>query len=456
MSLIRRQSLDLQETIFALASGSLPCAVAILRLSGPGTFDFARKYFRSASGGAWEPVRGMLFGVIIDADGREIDSVVALTFVAPHSFTGQDVLEIQCHGSLAIVARLEKLFVESGFRPAERGEFSYRAFHEGRLSVDGIETLGDVFLARQASDLDRIYQRKDASVEQEIELARADLVRLQAILDTAVDFSEEYASVVESALIPLQRGQDRCAEIAGRYEAFKSGERVPRLVLAGRPNAGKSSLFNALLCRYRAIVHESAGTTRDAIEEDIELAGRRWKLVDTAGMREASSEAERQGIELGTDFLEAASFWVLVVDGTEGLSGPELDLIGQFGTKPHLIVWNKKDLPTYVPPPVKSAVVFEVSARTGDAIRELAGLLQTRVPTLEEVTSALPSSLQAKRLREAVVGLEALKTELNLGVPPEVLGERNRKVLRCLESVVGEVGVEEVLDRVFSEFCIGK
>ncbi len=455
MGLIRRQSLDLHETIFALASGGLPSAVAILRVSGPAAFDFARKHIRGVSS-AWKPERGMLFGVVIDAIGQEIDSILALTFVAPHSFTGQDVLEIQCHGSVAIVGRLERLFVEYGFRPAERGEFSYRAFHAGKLSIDALQSLGDVFLARDSSDLDRIYRRKDASIAQEIAQARAELITLQAILDTAVDFSEEYSSVVHSAKGPLLRAQASCAEIAGRYEAFRQTKTCPKLVLAGRPNAGKSSLFNALLCRYRAIVHEAAGTTRDAIEEDIELAGRRWKLVDTAGVRQAASSAEQQGIELGADYLEAATFWVLVVDGTQGLSEPELELIGRYGTKPHLIVWNKKDLPGYQPPPVKSSIVVPVSALTGESVRELAGVLQTRVPSAPATDSVLPSAWQAQRLREAVMGLEALKTELDLGVPPEVLGERNRKVLRCLEAVVGEVGVEEVLDRVFSEFCIGK
>jgi tRNA modification GTPase len=398
----------------------------------------------------------MSFGTVSDAQGA-IDSVLLLSFIAPHSFTGQDVVEIQCHGSTAVVGRLERLFVEQGFRPAERGEFTYRAYQLGKLSTQGVESLGDVFLAKDASDLDRIYRRKDAAVEAEIGRAREDLVRLQAILDTAVDFSDEYSHVVESARAPLAAALERCDTLAGRYEALRSGARVPRLVLAGRPNAGKSSLFNALLCRYRAIVHEAAGTTRDAIEEDIELAGRRWKLVDTAGVRDsAATDAEREGIELGSDFLESAQFWILVVDGTVGISEPERALLERFGDKPHSVVWNKKDLPGFRhPEPLGSESPLAVSARTGDSVRELAAALKTRVAPVGDL-GPLPSSVQARRLREAAAELEALRSDLDAGVPPEVLGERNRGVLRKLESVVGDVGVEDVLDRVFSEFCIGK
>jgi tRNA modification GTPase len=456
MSTINRSALNLDDTLFALASGSLPSAVAILRLSGPGAFNFAWSQFRGASED-WNPQRGMSFGSIVDTAGQEIDSVLLLTFVAPHSFTGQDVIEIQCHGSLAVVSRIEALFVEYGFRPASKGEFTYRAFHNGKLSASEVENLGDLFLARDTADLDRIYRRKDASVEREVGLAREELVRLQAILDTAVDFSEEYASVVHSAEVPLANALARCGTLAGRYEALKAGARVPRLVLAGRPNAGKSSLFNALLCRYRAIVHASPGTTRDAIEEDIEFSGRRWKLVDTAGVRTAQTDAEREGIELGSEFLDSASYWVLVVDGTQGLSEPERELIAKYGDRPHLIVWNKKDLPGFQGPKVSPGeTVIAVSALTGDSIRDLAVVLEAQVQSRDEVSSALPSSVQAKQLRASAVELEDLQASLAAGFPPEVLGEKNRTVLRRLEAVVGEVGVEDVLDRVFAEFCIGK
>ncbi len=454
MSLIKRSALSLEDTIFALSSGGLPCAVAILRLSGPRAFAYVQERFRAAAG-SWMPQRGMAYGVVLDALGRKIDSVVLLSFVAPNSFTGQDVIEIQCHGSLAIVEKLQSELVEFGCRTAEKGEFSYRAFLYGRLDASELENLGDLFLARDAADLNRVFLRKDACLESEIQKVKEDLTRLQAILDTAVDFSEEYGHVAHSSLEPLSRAKTKCTEIAGRYEAFRSGSGVPRLVLAGRPNAGKSSLFNALLCRYRAIVHEMPGTTRDVIEDDIELGGRRWKLVDTAGVRVADSRTEQQGIELGADFLAAASFWILVIDGTKGISESEHQLLEQYGATPHLVVWNKKDLPNCLPAD-RSSRQIPVSALTGDSVLELVALLEARAAELQQTAAPLPTSLQSKRLREAAGLLGEIEVGLAHSVPPEVLGELNRTVLRTLESVVGEVGVEEVLDRVFSEFCIGK
>lgn len=452
MAVVDRKSLSFEDTVFALASGPLPCAVAIYRVSGRGALAWAAKYFRGGSGKKPES-RSMLYGVIVDAAGQEVDQVLLLTFIAPHSFTGENVIEIQCHGSVAVAEKLERLFLAEGFRPAERGEFSYRAFHYGKMDLGAMAQLGDVFTARSGHDLERVYQRRDAALEAEVGKVRERLIRLQAILDTAVDFSEEYSSVVESAKGPLGEARDLCRSIANRYEVFKQGGQTPRLVLAGAPNAGKSSLFNALLCRYRAIVHSEAGTTRDAIEEDVELRGRRWKLVDTAGYRDAGSETERQGIDLGASFLESASFWVLVVDGTIGLTEPEARLLKTYGALPHLVVWNKKDLPGFLP---SDRADFETSALDSESVRKLAALLSEKAVPPPESTRALPTSFQAKRLLAAADALDGLLKDLSSGVVPEVLGEANRMVLRQVESVVGDVGVEEVLDRVFAEFCIGK
>lgn len=455
MSAVSRNKLDTQDTIFAVATGTLPCAVAIIRVSGPGALEIGRRFFRAVDA-EYRPERGMRYGTLADAAGHEIDSIVLLTFPAPASLTGQDVVEIQCHGSVAVVTRIERLCVDLGFRPAHPGEFTYRSFHSGKISLDEIQRLGDVFVAREQGDLDRIYQRKDRSVEREIEMARESLIRVQAILDTAVDFSEEYSNVTASAEPHLRHALERIGAIADRYEMFRHGENVPRIVLMGRPNAGKSSLFNALLCRYRAIVHESAGTTRDVIEEDVEFGDRRWKLVDTAGVRMPTTDTEREGIEQGAKFLAAASFWLLVVDGTVGMTEEEARLLEQFDSIPHLVVWNKKDLSEFTNPPMLTSNIVAVSARTGDGISELVEVVRGRVQPLSNVSTVLPTAVQAIRLREAADDLSALQAELQSGLPPEVLGEKNRGVLRRLEAVVGEVAVDDVLDRVFSEFCIGK
>lgn len=454
-----RQNLDISRTLFALSSGPLPSAVAIERISGPDAFSIARQLFKPASGQTLERARGMTFGALVDEQGQRIDEVLALGFVGPHSFTGEDVVEFHCHGSVPIIRRLESCLLSLGAVPAEKGEFSYRAHFHGKLSAEDLERLGDVFLARQTADLQRIYSRRDGALTQAVEVLRQHLIRLLAIFDTAVDFVDEYSNVVASAREPLETVTHGCSAIIQRYSRFQDGATAGRIVLAGRPNAGKSSLFNGLLCRYRAIVHADPGTTRDVIEEDVEIDGRTWKLVDTAGVRPALGEAERQGIELGADFLEASSFWLLVVDGTQGMGEEERGLLSRFSHRPHAIVWNKKDLAGWcVPADISSkCAVIAVSALQGESLAGLWEVLQSELKSLGMGDfGPLPSAVQANRLKTVVTKLGVMKEDLDKEVPPEYLSEQARAAIQSLESVVGEVGTEEVLDRIFNDFCIGK
>jgi tRNA modification GTPase len=450
-----RNNLSLNETIFALSSGRLPSAVAILRISGPQAFSIARQVFQPPL----ERVRGMQVGTFQNPSGQPLDRGLALTFVSPNSHSGDDTVEFHCHGSIAIVAALEKALLECGARPAERGEFSYRAVLNGKMSPGELETLGDVFLARDEVDLRRIYSRLDGLLERQIEKLRSDVIKVQAILDTAVDFSDEYSHVVEMARVSIQPALDDCSAIIQRYSRFRDATQTPRIVLAGKPNAGKSSLFNALLCRYRAIVHEEPGTTRDVIEEDIEVAGFRWKLVDTAGMRDTTEThaiAEKIGMGLGEDFLAGCAFWILVVDGSQVWSECEAKLLDQFGLRPHLIVWNKRDQEGWKSPPGELRA-FSVSALTGEGLSDLwQGLRLALLESGGQDISPLPSARQCSTLELVLRDLEDLKGELDLKTPPEFVAEKSRTILNRLAGVCGEVGTEEILDRVFNEFCIGK
>lgn len=452
---------DKKDTIFALVSGKLPSAVGVVRLSGPESFEIAKKLFIARNGREIQKRRELCVGALRDILGKKIDDILLLTFVAPNSLTGEDVIELHCHGSVPIIENVRKVLGELGARAAERGEFSYRAYLNGKMKPSDLEALGDIFLATNAVDLRRIYERRDGSVERFVGSIRTRLLDLQAILDTAVDFSEEYQSVVQRAFKACDESIHECSKAIHRYSSFKDGAIVPRIVITGRSNAGKSSLFNALLGRYRAIVHEHPGTTRDAIEEDIEVASRRWKLVDTAGLRAMVGEVERQGLSLGSDFLGAASLWILVVDGTLGLGTQERELLSQHGTKSHIIVWNKKDLKEWGSPEPDVMIPDPpclVSAKTGEGIEILWGIIEERLESLESGDDdiPMPSRVQVARLERVVATLRELCHECRLDVPPEFLAEKNRMILRQLEYVIGEVTVEDVLDRIFAEFCIGK
>ena len=451
-----RSQLDTSQTIFALISGALPSAVAVIRLSGPSSFSLADKILSTPL----PRERGMRMATLRDPDReKKIDDILALTFVAPDSFTGEDVIEFQCHGSLPIVRKVERILVSLGARPAERGEFSYRALLNGKLAVSDVENLGDVFLARDESDLQKIYSRRDGSLENQIQHLRSELIRVQAILDTAVDFSEEYSTAVQHAHEPISRVIQATTEIIHRYSSFVEGASVPRLVIAGRPNAGKSSLFNGLLCRYRAIVNESPGTTRDVIEEDVELNGKPWKIVDTAGLRETEHEMEREGIELGSQYLAASQFWLFVVDGTKRFSDEEIRLWEAHRSTPHLVVWNKSDLGEWLAPPdfLSKTSVVAASAVGGQGIPQLWETIGRMTEGLRlGGEGPLPTAVQASRLQFVLTGLGKLQRELDARTPPEYLAERNRGLIGLLGGVFGEVSTEDVLDRLFKEFCIGK
>lgn len=398
----------------------------------------------------------MWFGTFHSSDGDRIDEGLALTFVAPHSHTGEDAVELHCHGAPAIVERLQAELLKWGARPAERGEFSYRALHHGKLSAAEIDTLGDVFHAKGARDLSAIYARRPEGLEREIGAIRADLIRALAILDTAVDFTDEYSDVVPGAVKPIQAAIHASQVITQRYLSLKEAGSPPRIALVGRPNAGKSSLFNRVLGRYRAIVHAEPGTTRDAVEERILLSGRPWTLTDTAGVRSEASGPEAEGIEIGSQFLESADFWVLMVDGSLGMGKVEAELLERHAGKPHAVVWNKRDLPTWSPPP-PTLGALEFSSVLSEDLSRFIAFFEDKLSVVHPPPSGpLPTATACAKLEKVQSALAEILVGVERSVPPEILSEGIRKSLRDLESVVGEVQTDEVLDRVFGEFCIGK
>jgi tRNA modification GTPase len=450
---VKSRALDISKNIFALSSGSVPAAIAVVRLSGPDAFSIAGQLLKKKP--ANFGTRAMHLVRLYSPDGGFIDEALVLTFPGPHSFTGQDVVEFQCHGSVPVVEALEQALHSLGASPAEKGEFSYRAFINGKLDAQRVEALADVYAAKDGSDLKSIYLRLDVATRVKVEKLRDLAVQVQAIFDTSIDFADEYSEVVQAARAPLSLLLSECSWMLSRYSGFRLERAVPRLVLAGRPNAGKSSLFNALLCRYRAIVHSEAGTTRDVIEEDFLLGDRRWKLVDTAGVRDGVGVTEAQGIEIAEQYLKNAALWILVVDGQEGVRAEDRVLLDRFRTVPHLVVWNKMDKTTC--PPASPEAFCEVSALTGEGLPTLMERLQNLAPQSEAgIAGFLPSASQAKRLQQALGSLEKILSLLDVSAPPEYLAEESRQVLSCLEDLVGYVDTEVILDRIFSDFCIGK
>lgn len=398
----------------------------------------------------------MFFGDFVDDSGKIVDEIVLLNFPAPHSLTGEHVIEIQCHGSLVVVERIEKILERIGVRRAERGEFSYRSLVNGKTTPEKLEELADLFLAREPATLDAIYSRRERTLAREIAKIRESMVRLQAILDTAVDFSDEYSSVVGAA-IPLSRSiLENIQLITHRYSSFRSGSAFRRLVLAGRPNAGKSSLFNGIVGHYRAIVHEKPGTTRDVIEEDLEIDGHRWKLVDTAGFREIGGQIEAEGMARGREYLASASVWALVVDGVVGLAKEDRALLSELRGRPHVVIWNKSDLPEWQKPPADVPTVPCSTLTAGGMASALDHIRTLTAASGDGGAIALPSAQEHARLRFLEGGLLEVAQSLEQNTPPEFVAEKVRSLTANLEKTLGGISREDVLDRIFGEFCIGK
>ncbi len=452
-----RKNLSLEDTIFAVTTGTLPSAVAIVKLCGTQAFSIAGRLFFS-NGETLSKKRAVWFGELRASTQKKIDDIVLISFVAPHSHSGDDTIEFHCHGSIAVVHALEKELLLHLARPAEKGEFSYRAMLNGKQTTAELENLADVFKAVHTADLEAIYSRKDGGLEKKIGSLRSKLIGLQAILDTAVDFSEEYATVSEHSLGIIDQITRECSEVTQRYSRFRGGNTLPKLVLVGRPNAGKSSLFNSILGRYRAIVSEEPGTTRDVIEETFEILDRPWTVVDTAGIRSTVNTIEKEGIELGAAFLASASMWILVVDGTEGITEKEKELLKKYAETPHFILWNKKDLSEWRPVS-KDLEEITVSGSVFSNM-EMEAFWQKLEGRSQKIvlgqSGPIPTAVQASRLEGVLLLLNEMRETVLLGLPPEILSEKNRNIMVQIENVVGKVDVDEVLGRIFSDFCIGK
>ena len=429
-------------TIVALSSGTGRAGVAVIRISGPRV----RFVLETIAGGV-PPARQAALRALWDEAGGIIDTGLVLFFPAPHSFTGEDVAELQVHGSRAVLARLLAVLTAiSGIRLAEAGEFTRRAFEAGKLDLAAVEGLADLI------DSETEWQRKQALRQMDGVLGemagrwRRALIEAMALLAAELDFSDE--GDVSGPLIAdaaaLAAGVLR--ELRGALGSFSMGERVREgfvVVLAGPPNAGKSSLLNALARRDVAIVSPVAGTTRDAIEVRLDLGGLPVILIDTAGLRDTVDAVEAEGVRRAQALVDRADL-VLSLRAID--SAPDRYAAGETS----LAIATKSDLSGQVLP-----AELAVSVRSGAGLDHLLEAIRTRLGGL---TQTEPALLTRERHRVAVSdAISALERAIaNEHGQVELMAEDLRVAVTSLERLVGRVGVEDVLDQLFSGFCIGK
>jgi tRNA modification GTPase len=383
-------------------------------------------------------------------DSREpVDDCLAACFPSPHSYTGEDAVEISTHGGLVVPAAALAALIAAGARPAEPGEFTRRAVLHGKMDLLQAEATADLIDAGSPAQRRRALQQLERGLSDRLAALRGEILELEALIAYDIDFPEEDEGPVSPDRVrrAWRVARDRVAEL---LKTAPEGERLREgalLVIAGRPNAGKSSLFNALLGTERAIVTEIPGTTRDAIEAHAVIEGFPFRLVDTAGLRESEERIERMGIEVSKRYLEAADLILFCRDRAE-------DVLPDVGSKPVVEVVTKADLPNR--PPGSAPVSVVTGAGLAELRRRLAEVAFGRLLALGDVEPVVTRARHRAALDRALLELDAFWDARGRGVDAAAAATHLRAAVLALDDLIGAVTPEDVLDRVFAEFCVGK
>ena len=448
-----------QETIVAISTPPGRGGIGIVRLSGTHALLIAQGLVRTSA--ALEHARARLADVIDPEQNRKIDEAVVTWFARPSSYTGEDLVEIAAHGSPVVLEMLVREALRAGARLARPGEFTERAFLAGRLDLTQAEAVRDLIEAQTLYQARIAAEQMGGALSRRIQPAKQNLVELIALLEAGIDFAEDDIEVTPDAEI-LTRLDMIGAELTSLSRSFEHGRMVHsglRLAIVGRPNVGKSSLFNRLLERERAIVTSQPGTTRDLVSDRLSLGGIPVELVDTAGLREASNEAEVIGIRKSREMLADADLVMVVLDASVPLRADERELIASLAGRRALVVLNKTDLSDDAElAPDFALMSVATSALTGDGVQALREALAdfVRNPSAEDESGALTSLRHFEAVRGAIASLDAARSAVGQKIPHEMLLLDLYASLRHLDSLTGETTADDILNQIFSTFCIGK
>jgi len=449
--------------IAAAATGWVRSGIGILRMSGDGCLETAGKVFRTDSGRplAELPNRQLTLGTLFDREGRVIDRCMVTVSRAPHSYTGEDTAEFQCHGSPAVLAAgLEALF-SAGARQAERGEFTKRAFLNGQLDLTQAEAVIDLIDA----------ESPDAAANAAGQLGGAMLRRVEPIYDSLVDLCSHFHAVLDypdEEIAPFEQAElagtlrDAEASLSALLATFERGRHLKngiRAVILGSPNAGKSSLLNALAGYDRVIVTEIAGTTRDSVEETVTLGKNTLRLVDTAGIRETGDRIERLGVERAEQAAGEAELAIFVCDAGRPLTDADRRAIRDAKKAPQAVaLLNKSDLPAVV---TAAELPFEhvlsVSAKEGTGLDALAALVDALFGSGAPCDgSILTNARQAGAVSRAIESISQARASLEAGMTPDAVLLDAEAAMAALGEITGRTVREDITNRIFERFCVGK
>ena len=455
----------MSHTIAAIATGRSPSAIGILRLSGPDTFTALDAVFRARNGrpAAAQRPRSMVLGDLLDGAGRVIDNVLCVTFPAPHSYTGEDCAELHCHGSPVVLDTGLRALFAAGCRQAQGGEFTKRAFLSGQLDLLQAEAVADLIDAETAEQAHNAVCQLSGTLSRTVDRVYEALLSMAARFYAVVDYPDEDIEDLRQpelldTLHTARQDLERLLTGFSRGQLLKQG--VPT-VLLGKPNAGKSSLLNALLGYDRAIVTDIAGTTRDTVEEKLPVGGVLLRLTDTAGIRDGGDAVEALGVERSRAAAHQAALAILVLDGSSPPTAEDEEAIALARQVPRLlVVMNKCDLPRH---PDAAALtgrfdtVLSVSARENlglDALtRAIAALFPTGVPA---DGALLTNARQADAVSRALSAVTDAHDALQNGMTPDAVLTDCEAALEALGELNGKHIRDDLVDTIFSRFCVGK
>jgi tRNA modification GTPase len=484
---------------FATAPGN--SALTLIRCSGQAVVDLAAKIFSSPgklkNAGGNTVIHGWIVAADAATDANEkIDEVLISVFRAPKSYTGEDSLDISCHGGGVAGRAVMNALHTAGFRDALPGEFTFRAFMNGKLDLTRSESVMELVSAKTDTGRRHAVNRLSGALENEINAVKSLLVEALAAAEIFLDYSEDEISADNDEVAGVLRGRPQAEEALDRLQKLAASWQRERIyqegvlaVIAGRPNAGKSSLFNLLIKEERAIVTEIPGTTRDWIEAWVSIEGIPIRLADTAGLRESADPVEKIGVERSRELLQAADVVLYLIDGSEGVTDEDRAFINEFaqnsGTArnaagggarqqtPLLLVWNKADLvsaPQALPiaPNAADAAPLSVSAKTGEGVVELGRAIAAAITAVFE-NAALPveaagnsqsAALGSQRQKDLVeAATAAVEEALQLAgrkEPLDLLAPLLREAVNALGEITGEVSTADILETMFGRFCVGK
>ncbi|CEH36053.1 tRNA uridine-5-carboxymethylaminomethyl(34) synthesis GTPase MnmE [Romboutsia lituseburensis] len=457
----------IDDTIAAIATAPGEGGIGIIRISGERSLSVAEEIFRSMSGKLIKDykTRTLVYGNIVDGD-KVIDEVLVAYMKGPNSYTAEDVIEINCHGGFISVKKILELILSKDVRLAEQGEFTKRAFLNGRIDLSQAEAIIDVIKAKTDMAHEVAQNQLEGSLSNKIKDLRMKVTEVLAHLEVAIDFSEEDVEEITYQTLE-EKARELKNEIKKLYDTAESGKILRdglKTVIVGKPNVGKSSLLNSILGENRAIVTDIPGTTRDVIEEFVNIKGIPLKIVDTAGIRETEDVVEKIGVEKSKESFNSADLVIMVLDSSRQLSDEDLEILANLENKKTIVLLNKTDLEQKIEEDkirqyVDNDSIIRISALKHEGIEEIHDKIESMVykGSIKNTSSlVITNSRHKDALLRAYESINDAISAIEQNLPYDFIEVDFKNIWDYLGYINGDTVKEDLLDTIFSNFCIGK